>query len=92
MVRHAAAVVLVVVLNPSWLCAQAAELTVNVTSTTVYKAPSTGSIVIGQAARGTVLHARAIILPEGDRRPGQPSLCKVTTRVDRQPVQPGREG
>ena len=30
MVRHAAAVVLAVVLSPSWLCAQAAELTVNV--------------------------------------------------------------
>lgn len=55
MFRHAAAVVLVVVLNPSWLCAQAAELTVNVTATTVYKAPSTGSIVIGEAGRGTVL-------------------------------------
>jgi len=55
MVRHAAAVVLVVVLNPTWLCAQAAELTVNVPSTTVYKAPSTGSIVIGEAGRGTVL-------------------------------------
>lgn len=55
MVRHAAAVVLAVVLSPSWLCAQAAELTVNVTSTIVYKAPSTGSIVIGEAGRGTVL-------------------------------------
>lgn len=55
MFRHASAVVLVVVLNPSWLCAQAAELTVNVSATTVYKAPSTGSIVIGQAARGSVL-------------------------------------
>jgi hypothetical protein len=52
MVRHAAAVVLAVVLSPSWLCAQAAELTVNDTSTTVYKAPSTGSIVIGEAGRG----------------------------------------
>ena len=55
MFRHASAVVLVVVLNPSWLCAQAAELTVNVSATTVYKAPSTGSIVIGEAGRGTVL-------------------------------------
>jgi opacity protein-like surface antigen len=44
-----------VVLSPSWLCAQAAELTVNVPSTIVYKAPSTGSIVIGEAGRGTVL-------------------------------------
>jgi Bacterial SH3 domain len=55
MVRHRAAFVLVAVLSPSWIYAQSAQLTVNAASATVYKSPSTGSLVIGQAARGTVL-------------------------------------
>jgi hypothetical protein len=55
MIRYAAAVALAVVLSPAPLCAQSPELTVNAASATVYKSPSTGSVVIGQAARGTVL-------------------------------------
>ena len=55
MIRHAAAVVTVLLLSPSWVTAQGAELTVNASSASVHKAPSTASPVIGQAARGTRL-------------------------------------
>jgi Bacterial SH3 domain len=55
MVRQLAPFVLAAVLSPSWLCAQSAQLTVNAASATVYKSPSTGSLVIGNAPRGTVL-------------------------------------
>jgi hypothetical protein len=55
MIRHAAAVVIVLLLSPSWVTAQSAELTVNVSSASVHKAPSTASPVIGHAARGTRL-------------------------------------
>jgi len=55
MIRHAAAVVIVLLLSPSWVTAQSTELTVNVSSASVHKAPSTASPVIGQAARGARL-------------------------------------
>ena len=56
MIRHAAAVVVVLLLSPSWVTAQGTELTVNVASASVHKSPSTASPVIGQAARGARLH------------------------------------
>lgn len=58
MIRHAAALAVVLMLSPftiSELSAQGTELTVNLASTNVYKGPSTGSPVIGKALRGTVL-------------------------------------
>jgi hypothetical protein len=55
MIRHAAAVVIVLLLSPSWLTAQSTELTINVSSASVHKAPTTSSPVIGQAARGAKL-------------------------------------
>ena len=55
MIRHAAAVVIVLLLSPSWVTAQGAELTVNVSSASVHNGPSTSSPVIGQAARGAKL-------------------------------------
>jgi hypothetical protein len=55
MIRHAAAVVIVLLLSPSWLTAQGNELTINVTSASVHKAPTTASPVIGHAARGAKL-------------------------------------
>jgi SH3 domain-containing protein len=55
MIRHIAAVAVVVCLSPSWLCAQSAEFTVNTASADVHKSPSTGSPVIGKASRGSVL-------------------------------------
>lgn len=55
MIRHAVAVAVTLCLSPSWLCAQSIELTVNVESASVHKAPSTGSPVIGRVPRGIVL-------------------------------------
>jgi len=55
MIRHAAAVVIVLLLSPSWVTAQGTQLTVNVSSASVHKGPSTASPVIGQAARGAKL-------------------------------------
>jgi hypothetical protein len=55
MIRHAAAVAIVLLLSPSWVTAQGTQLTVNVSSASVHKAPSTSSPVIGQAARGARL-------------------------------------
>lgn len=55
MIRHAAAVVIVLLLSPSWVTAQSTHLTVSVSSASVHKAPSTSSPVIGQAARGAKL-------------------------------------
>ena len=55
MVRHAAAVAVVMVLSPAWLVADSTTLTITTTSANVHKAPSTGSAVIGHAARGAVL-------------------------------------
>ena len=55
MIRHAAAVAIVLLLSQSWVTAQSPELTVNVSSASVHKGPSTASPVIGQAARGARL-------------------------------------
>jgi hypothetical protein len=58
MIRHAAAVVIVMILNPVWLHAQTVEspeLTVRVQSATIHRGPSTASPAIGRAPRGTVL-------------------------------------
>ena len=55
MIRHAAAVAVVMLLSPAWLMAQSTTLTITIASANVHKAPSIGSPVIGQAARGTVL-------------------------------------
>lgn len=55
MIRHAAAVVIVLLLSPSWVTAQGTELTVNVSSASVHKGPSTASAVIGHVARGAKL-------------------------------------
>jgi hypothetical protein len=55
MIRHVAAALFAVCVSPSWLCAQTTTFTVNVSSADVYKAPSTGSPVIGHAPRGAML-------------------------------------
>jgi len=55
MVRHAAAVALVLTLSPSWLSAQSTTFTVTTDSANIHKAPSTGSVVVGHAPRGRVL-------------------------------------
>ena len=58
MIRHVAALTVVLMLSPlcvSELRAQGTDLTVNLASANVYKAPSTGSPVVGKALRGTVL-------------------------------------
>ena len=55
MIRQAAAVVVVLLLSPSWVTAQGTELTVNVASASVHKSPSNASPVIGQVARGAKL-------------------------------------
>ena len=55
MVRRMAAVVLALTLNPVLVLAQDAVLTVTVPSADVHKGPSTGTPVIGQVSRGTVL-------------------------------------
>ena len=57
MIRQAAAVVIVLLLSPSWVTAQSTELTINVSSASVHKAPSTASPVIGHAARGARLQS-----------------------------------
>ena len=55
MIRHAAAVVLMLALNPSWLSAQSTTFTVTTDSASIHKAPSTGSAAVGHASRGRVL-------------------------------------
>jgi Bacterial SH3 domain len=55
MIRQAAAVIIVLLLSPSWVTAQGTELTVSVSSASVHKSPSTASPVIGHAARGAHL-------------------------------------
>jgi hypothetical protein len=55
MIRHAAAVVLVLLLSPSWVIAQGTELTVNVASASVHKLPTNSSPVVGHAGRGARL-------------------------------------
>jgi Bacterial SH3 domain len=55
MIRHAAVVIIALVLSPSWAWAQATDFTVNVQSAAVRQAPSTASPIVGQAPRGSVL-------------------------------------
>lgn len=55
MIRYVATIAVALFLTPSWLCAQSTEFKVTNASASVYKSPSTGSPVIGQAARGAVL-------------------------------------
>src|SRR5262245_57964638 len=55
MTRHVAIVAFALALGPSWLSAQGKEFTVNAVSADVHNFPSTGSPIIGHAARGTTL-------------------------------------
>jgi hypothetical protein len=55
MIRHAAAVVVALVLSTSPLYAQSTKLTVSDAAASVHKSPSVGSPVIGKAVRGTAL-------------------------------------
>ena len=55
MIRFTAVVAVVVCLSPSWLNAQNPKFTIGSEPAEVHKSPSTGSPVIGKAARGTVL-------------------------------------
>jgi hypothetical protein len=55
MIRHLAAITVVLCLSPSWLCAQSTVFKVNTASASVHKSPSTGSPVIGKATRDAVL-------------------------------------
>jgi hypothetical protein len=55
MIRRAALLVAALCLSASWLYAQSTEFTVTSASATIYKGPSTGSVVVGQAPRGTIL-------------------------------------
>jgi hypothetical protein len=52
MVRCAAAVLVMLCLNPAWVRAQERALTITAASAPVHKSPSAGSPVIGKAARG----------------------------------------
>jgi len=55
MIRHAAAVVVLLLLSPSWVTAQGTELTVNVASASVHKSPTNVSPVLGVVGRGARL-------------------------------------
>lgn len=55
MIRHAVVGAMALCLNPAWLCAQTTVLTVTTASAAVYLRPSTGSLIIGQAPKGTAL-------------------------------------
>ena len=55
MIRQASIITIAVALIPTFAFAQGAQFTVSVQSAAVRKAPSTGSPVVGQAARGAVL-------------------------------------
>jgi SH3 domain-containing protein len=55
MIRKAAAVVVVLCLSSASLHAQSTKLTVSASSASVYKSPSVGSPVIGQAQHGAAL-------------------------------------
>jgi hypothetical protein len=55
MIRHAAAVALIVCVSPGWLFAQGSTIIVSAASADVYKSPSTGSPTVGTVPRGTVL-------------------------------------
>jgi len=73
MIRHVAAIALAMCLNPSWLFAQTARLTVGVQSADVHRNPSMGSPVIGHAPLGTSIEIKrdlgswvAVAWPSGD--------------------------
>ena len=55
MIRQAAAVVVVLLLSPTWVSAQSPELTINVASANVHKGPSNSSPVLGVVGRGAKL-------------------------------------
>jgi hypothetical protein len=55
MIRKAAAVVVVLCLSSASLHADSVKLTVNAASAAVYKSPSVGSPILGQASRGMAL-------------------------------------
>lgn len=55
MIRHAAAVAFLIALSPQLASAQDAVLTVTAPSADVYKAPSTGSPVLGRVPHGATL-------------------------------------
>ena len=55
MIRHAAAVVVLLLLSPSWVTAQGTELTVNVASASVHRSPTNVSPVLGVVGRGARL-------------------------------------
>jgi hypothetical protein len=55
MIRHVAAVAVMLCVSASWVSAQTIEFTVNTASAQVHKGPSIGSPVIGKAPRGAVL-------------------------------------
>ena len=55
MIRKAAAVVVVLCLSSASLHADSVKLTVSAASAAVYKSPSVGSPIVGQASRGTAL-------------------------------------
>ena len=66
MIRQAAAVVVVLLLSPSWVTAQGTELTVNVASASVHKSPTNTSPTLASldAAPGSS-HARSWRLGQG---------------------------
>lgn len=55
MLRKVAVLTVAWCVLPAWLGAQTVEFTVKTASANIHKAPSTGSPVIGRAARGTLL-------------------------------------
>jgi hypothetical protein len=55
MIRQAAAIVVVLLLSPAWVSGQGTELTINVGSANVHKAPSNTSPVLGVVGRGAKL-------------------------------------
>ena len=55
MIRHAAAVAVVMLLSPAWLSAQSTKFTITTPSANIHKGPSTASVVIGRVPRFTVL-------------------------------------
>lgn len=54
MIRQTALVAIVLGLAPSWADAQTTQFTVTVETAKIYKAPSTGSAVVGEVQRGTI--------------------------------------
>ena len=66
MIRHAAALAVVVCLSPSSLYAQSTQFTVTTSTANVHKGPSTGAPVIGKAPSGAVVHRYARREPEAE--------------------------